>query len=109
VNPAADLGIRPMEMLLIGLGGCTAYDVVLMLQKSRQSISSLEVLLDAERAEEIPQVFTSISVHFRLSGEDLSEKHVARALALSAEKYCSATRMLGAVAEINYTHEIVTA
>lgn len=104
-----NLGIRPMEMLLIGLGGCTAFDVVLMLQKSRQNIVDVEVILDAERSAEVPQVFTHIKAHFKIWGKALSEKHVARAVDLSAEKYCSATKMLEKSAEIDYSWEILEA
>jgi len=104
-----DLGVRPMEMVLIGLGGCTAFDVVLMLQKSRQNVTALEVRLDAERAAEVPQVFTRISVHFVVGGHALNEKHVARAVSLSAEKYCSVTRMLESTVKIDCTWEIVEA
>ncbi len=102
-----NLGVRPMEMLLIGLGGCTAFDVVLMLQKSRQNVIDVEVALDAERAEDIPQVFTDIKAHFKVWGKDLSAKHVERAVTLSAEKYCSATKMLEKSATITYTWEII--
>ena len=102
-----NLGIRPMEMVLIGMGGCTAFDVALMLQKSRQNVTDIEVELDSERAEEVPTVFTHIKVHFIISGVDLSEKQVARAVALSAEKYCSASKMLEKTAEISHSHEIV--
>ncbi|MFK7892122.1 MAG: OsmC family protein [Granulosicoccus sp.] len=102
-----NLGIRPMEMLLLGLGGCTAFDVVLMLQKSRQKVVDVEVLLDAERAEDIPQVFTRINARFKIWGTDLGAKHVERAVKLSAEKYCSATKMLEKTAEINYSWEII--
>lgn len=100
-----NLGSRPMEMLLMGLGGCTAYDVALMLQKSRQSVTAIELELDATRADEVPQVFTDIKIHFRVSGRDLNDAHVARAVKLSAEKYCSATRMLEKTATITCTHE----
>lgn len=102
-----NLGIRPMEMVLIGMGGCTAFDVALMLQKSRQKVVDIEVLLDSDRSEEVPAVFTHIRVHFVISGTDLSAKQVARAVALSAEKYCSASKMLEKSAEITHTHEIV--
>ena len=102
-----NLGARPMEMVLIGLGGCTAFDVVLMLQKSRQNVVDVEVSLDAERSEEIPQVFTKINAHFKVWGKKLSEKHVERAVNLSAEKYCSATKMLEKTADISYTWEII--
>jgi putative redox protein len=102
-----NLGIRPMEMLLIGLGGCTAFDVVLMLQKSRQNVVDVEVSLDAVRSEEIPQVFTEIKAHFKVWGKGLSEKHVERAVNLSADKYCSATKMLEKTADIGYSWEII--
>ena len=102
-----NLGIRPMEMVLIGLGGCTAFDVVLMLQKSRQNIIDVEVSLNAERATDIPHVFTDIKAHFKVWGKGLSEKHVERAVTLSGDKYCSATKMLEKTATITYTWEII--
>ncbi len=101
-----NLGIRPMEMVLIGMGGCTAFDVVLMLQKSRQNVVDVEVSLDATRSEEIPHVFTHIQVHFKVVGKELSEKHVERAVKLSGEKYCSASRMIEKSASIDYSWEI---
>jgi len=101
-----NLGIRPMEMVLIGMGGCTAYDVALMLQKSRQNVTSIELTLDSDRADEIPKVFTHIKTHFIITGKKLSEKQVARAVSLSAEKYCSASKMLEKSAEISYTFEV---
>lgn len=101
-----NLGVRPMEMLLMGLGGCTAFDVVLMLQKSRQKLVDLEVNVQAERAEEIPQVFTQINVHYKFWGKALSAKHVERAVKLSADKYCSASRMLDRTAQITSSWEI---
>lgn len=102
-----NLGLRPMEMVLLGMGGCTAFDVILMLQKSRQDVTDCEVELDAERADEVPQVFTRINVHFKVSGNGLSDKHVARAVSLSAEKYCSASRMLEKTAKITHSYEII--
>ncbi len=96
-----------MEMVLIGLGGCTAFDVVLMLQKSRQNVIDVEVNLDATRAEDIPHVFTAITAHFKVWGKDLNEKHVERAVKLSGEKYCSATKMLEKTADITYSWEII--
>ena len=102
-----NLGLRPMEMLLLGMGGCTAFDVVSMLKRGRQALVSCEVHLEAERASEHPRVFTRIHVHFILSGHDLSEQRVARAIELSAEKYCSASIMLGATAKITHDYEIV--
>ena len=104
-----NLGVRPMEMLLMGLGGCTAFDVMLMLQKSRQAVTDCEIELKATRAEEIPAVFTEINVHFKVHGHDLSEKQVARAVSLSAEKYCSASKMLEKMATITVSHEILSA
>ena len=101
-----NLGVRPMEMLLIGMGGCTQFDVLLILRKSRQAVSDCVVELEAERATEDPKVFTRIHAHFIVSGHNLSEKHVARAIELSAEKYCSASIMLGARAEITHDYEI---
>ena len=103
-----DLGIRPMEMLLIGMGGCTAFDVVLILRKARQPVADCVVEIEAERAETVPKVFTRIHVHFIISGNGLSDKHVARAVQLSAEKYCSASIMLGKAAEISHDYEVVS-
>ena len=102
-----DLGVRPMEMLLLGMGGCTAFDVVHILKKARQPVAECVVELSAERAEAEPKVFTRIHVHFIVSGEGLAEKQVARAVELSAEKYCSASLMLGKTAEISHDFEIV--
>ena len=102
-----NLGVRPMEMLLLGLGGCTAFDVVSILHKSRQQMVDCEVEIEAERAEEIPRIFTSIHIHFIVSGKDLDENKVAKAVELSAEKYCSASRMLEKVAEITHDFEVV--
>lgn len=102
-----NLGIRPMEMLLIGMGACTAYDVVHILNKSRQPISDCVAELSAERADEEPKVFTRIHVHFRVKGKGLKESAVKRAVELSAEKYCSASIMLGKTAEITHDYEII--
>lgn len=102
-----NLGVRPMEMLLLGLGGCTAFDVVSILRKSRQQMVDCEVELEAERAEEIPKVFTRIHVHFIVSGKDLDAKKVAKAVELSADKYCSASRMLEKAAVISHDFEVV--
>ncbi len=102
-----NLGVRPMEMLLLGMGGCTAFDVMRILKKSRQPVEDCEVLLSAERADTEPKVFTRIHVHFVISGQGLKEKQVARAVSLSAEKYCSASIMLGrAGVEISHDYEI---
>ena len=102
-----NLGVRPMEMLLMGMGGCTQFDVLLILRRGRHHVSFCEVELEAERAESDPKVFTRIHAHFRVGGKGLTEKAVERAVQLSAEKYCSASMMLGAVAEITHDFEIV--
>jgi putative redox protein len=99
-----DLGIRPMEMLLIGMGGCTAFDVVLILRRGREAVTDCVVELDAERAESDPKVFTRIHVRYIVTGHGLALAKVERAVKLSAEKYCSATIMLGHTATI--THEV---
>jgi putative redox protein len=102
-----NLAPRPMEMLLAGTGGCTAFDVVLILKKGRYAISGCEVSLHAERAETEPKVFTRIHFHFRVSGKQLKPDAVARAIELSKSKYCSASIMLGKTAEITHDFEIV--
>jgi putative redox protein len=103
-----NLGIRPMEMLLIGLGGCSNFDVVSILRKGRQPVESCEVFLDAERAGEEPKVFTKVHLHFVVKGRGLKEAQVKRAVELSAEKYCSASIMLGrAGVDISHDYEIV--
>lgn len=103
-----NLGIRPMEMLLLGMGGCTAFDVVMILKKARQPVTDCVVEMQAERAATDPKVFTRIHVHFVVTGSGLSDKQVARAVELSAEKYCSASIMLGKVAEISHDYEVVS-
>ncbi|MDX8398917.1 MAG: OsmC family protein [Gallionellaceae bacterium] len=108
--PAAggrNLGPRPMEMLLLGAGGCTSFDVMGILKKSRQAVSDCYVELDAERAEQDPKVFTKIHMHFVVKGKDIKADVVERAIKLSAEKYCSASIMLGATAEITHDFEII--
>jgi putative redox protein len=102
-----DLGIRPLEMMLLGLGGCTAFDVVSILHKSRQQISDCEVEIEAERAETIPKVFTRIHLHFIVSGRALDANKVSKAVSLSADKYCSASRMLEKTATITHDFEVV--
>jgi putative redox protein len=104
-----NLGVRPMEMLLLGMGGCTAFDVVHILRKSRQPISDCVAEIDAVRADTEPKVFTKIHVHFIVSGKGLDPKRVDQAVKLSAEKYCSASIMLGKVAEVTHDFEIVEA
>lgn len=102
-----NLGLRPMEMILIGAGGCTASDVVLILKKGRQEIVNCMVEIEAERATENPKVFTRIHYHFILTGNNMNSQQVERAINLSAEKYCSASIMLGKTAEITHDFEIV--
>lgn len=105
-----NLGVRPMEMVLLGLGGCTSFDVMDILRKARQNVTDCETRLTAERADTVPAVFTRIHVHFTVRGIGLNPKQVARAVQLSAEKYCSASLMLerGGV-EITHDHEIIDA
>ncbi|MFK5987078.1 MAG: OsmC family protein [Pseudomonadota bacterium] len=100
-------GARPMEMLLLGLGGCTSFDVIMILKKLRQQVTDCVATIEAERAETEPKVFTKIHVHFKVTGKNLKEKQVQRAIDLSAEKYCSASIMLAKVAEITHDFEIV--
>lgn len=103
------LGPTPMEMVLMGMGGCTSYDVVDILEKGREAITGCVAELEAERAAEIPKVFTRIHVHFVVTGRGLNPDKVARAVELSAEKYCSATLMLKKTAAITHDFEIVEA
>lgn len=100
-----NLGVRPMEMLLLGLGGCSAFDVVLILRKARQQVTDCTADLSAERADTDPKVFTKIHVRFTVTGKALDPRRVEQAVHLSAEKYCSASIMLGKTAEI--THDFV--
>ena len=102
-----DLGLRPMEMVLLGLGGCTAIDVLHMLRKGRQPITDMRVELDAERADDVPKVFTRIHLHFVLTGAGLDPHKIERAINLSASKYCSASMMLNKTAEMTHDFEIV--
>lgn len=105
-----NMGLRPMELMLIGAGGCTAYDVVQILKKARQPVQDCLVEIEAERAEEVPRVFTRIHIHFIVRGDGVSDSAVQRAVSLSAEKYCSASIMLGrAGVEISHDYEIVPA
>ena len=100
-------GMRPMEALLISIGGCTSYDVITILKKSKQKIDDCDVIITAERVETIPKVFNNIHIHFRVKGQNLSEDLVERAIKLSAEKYCSASIMLGKSVEITHDYELV--
>jgi len=103
-----DLGVRPMEMLLLGLGGCASFDVVMILQKARQKIINCEVEVTAERADTEPKVFTNIHLHFIVEGDGVSEAKVARAVSLSAEKYCSASKMLEKTATITHDFKLLS-
>ncbi len=101
-----NLGVRPMEMLLMGTGGCTAYDVVHILRKSRQPVEDCVVEIEAERAGHEPKVFTHIHIHFIVTGRGLKDKAVSRAVELTAEKYCSASIMLSKAVDITHDYEI---
>ena len=102
-----NLGPRPMEMVLLGTGGCTTYDVIHILKKGRQQVSDCVVEIQADRATEDPKVFTRIHFHFVVTGHDLKHDQVERAIKLSAEKYCSASIMLGKMADITHDFEVV--
>ena len=104
-----NIGVRPMEMMLLGLGGCTAFDIVMILKKGRLEVTGCEVKLSAERAAEDPKVFTRINMHFVVRGRGLKAEAVERAVKLSAEKYCSASIMLGKTAEMTHSWEVVEA
>ncbi len=108
MDSAQQLGPKPMELVLMGLGGCTSYDVVSILKKSRQQVEDVTCQLSANRAETVPTVFTDIHIHFVVKGKNLSEDRVKKAIELSAEKYCSASRMLedGGV-KITHDYEII--
>ena len=103
-----NLGPRPMEMLLMGMGGCASFDVLSMLKKSRQEVTACVAELDAERADAVPAVFTKIHLKFVVTGRNLKEAHVKRAVSLSAEKYCSASIMMEAAGvEVSHSYDIV--
>lgn len=102
-----NVGVRPMEMLLMGVGGCSAFDVMMILRKARQEVTDCIAQLEAERADAVPAVFTKIHIHFVVKGKNLKESQVKRAIELSAEKYCSASIMLGkGGVQITYDYEI---
>ena len=107
-NGGRNIGMRPMEMLLIGMGACTAFDVVTILKKARQPILNCVAEINAVRADEIPKVFTTIHVHFVITGNNLNQTQVERAVKLSAEKYCSASIMLSKSVVITHDFEIKT-
>lgn len=102
-----DMGVRPMEMLLLGLGGCSAFDVVMILNKSRQNFVACHVEIEADRAVEIPKVFTRIHAHFVVSGKSLDAAKVEKAVNLSAEKYCSASKIFESTAQMSHDFEII--
>jgi len=102
-----NIGPRPMEMLLLGLGGCTAFDVIHILRRGREQVTDCVVEVEAERAETDPKVFTSIRIHYVVTGRGLAESKVERAIALSAEKYCSASVMLGKTAKITHDWKVI--
>lgn len=104
MDSAQQLGSRPMELILMGLGGCASYDVVSILQKSRQAISDVRCEVSAKRADAVPAVFTDIHLHFVVAGTNIKESQVAKAIELSATKYCSASKML-ADGGVNITHD----
>ena len=104
-----NLGPRPMEMLLLGTGSCSCYDVISILKKSRQNVVRCEVEVSSKRAETEPKVFTDIHIHFKVFGVDLKERQVERAVSLSAEKYCSASIMLGASANVTHSFDVLDA
>ncbi len=101
-----NIGVRPMEMLLLGLGGCTAFDVVMILERMREKVTALDIALEAERASEDPKVFTHVKLIYKLRGYKLKPANVERAVNLSAEKYCSASIMFGKTATIEHAFEI---
>ena len=102
-----NLGVRPMEMLLLGMAGCTMIDVVSTLKKMREEVVDCQSQVSADRAEEYPKVFTNIHVHFILRGNQLNPSNVDKAIKLSAEKYCSASIMIGKTATITHDYEII--
>ena len=102
-----NLGLRPMELVLLGVGGCTAFDVVSILKKQRQNVVDCVAEMQAERAQSDPKVFTKIHIHFVVTGKSLKEEHVKRAIELSADKYCSASIMLKPKVEITHDYEII--
>jgi putative redox protein len=100
-------GMRPMELLLLGMGGCTTFDVIEILKKSRQDVRDCVVEIDGERSEEVPKVYTNIHVHYIITGKNVKANFVERAIKMSIEKYCSATLMLAKTATITHDYEII--
>ena len=101
-----NIGVRPMEMLLMGMGGCTAFDIVMILERMREKVTGVDIALEAERASEDPKVFTHVKLIYKLRGYGLKRANVERAVNLSAEKYCSASIMIGKSATIEHVVEI---
>lgn len=101
-----DTGMRPMEMLLLSMAGCSAMDVIFILKKARQAVSDCTIEIKGTRADTIPKVFTDIHVHYIISGNNLEEKHVTRAVNMSAEKYCSVAEMMRQAANVSHSYEI---
>jgi putative redox protein len=106
-NGGRNIGVRPMEMMLLGLGGCTAFDVVMILEKAREKITGCEIELEGERASEEPKVFTSVKLVYTLRGVDLKPAVVERAIKLSSEKYCSASKMFEKTAKLEQEWKIL--
>ena len=104
-----NIGVRPMEMMLLGLGGCTAFDIVMILERMREKVTDLDISLEGERAGEDPKVFTHVKLVYRITGYKLKPANVERAVKLSAEKYCSASAMFGKTASIEHSFEIIEA
>jgi putative redox protein len=102
-------GMRPMELLLLGMGGCTTFDVVEILKKSNQDITDCVVEVNGDRAEEAPKVYTKIHVHYKITGRNIKQSFVERAINMSIDKYCSATIMLAKTADITHDYEIIEA
>lgn len=102
-----NIGMRPMELLLLGVGSCSSFDVVQILQKGRNNVTGCVAEVTAERVDAIPSVFSKIHLHFKVSGKDLKASAVERAVKLSAEKYCSASIMLGKAVEITHDFEVI--
>lgn len=102
-----NIGVRPMEMLLLGLGGCTAFDVVMILERMREKVTGLDVVLEGERATEDPKVFTHVKLVYKVTGRNLKPANVERAVKLSSEKYCSATIMFEKTAKVEHSFEII--
>jgi putative redox protein len=106
-NGGRNIGVRPMEMMLLGLGGCTAFDVVMILEKAREKITGCEIELEGERASEDPKVFTAVKLVYTLRGVDLKPSVVERAIKLSSEKYCSASKMFEKTAKLEQEWKIL--